>query len=48
MSVLAAAKRLLSTVTDPEIPVVTLDDMGIIRAVTVDADTGVNVVITPT
>ena len=48
MSVLAAAKRLLSTVTDPEIPVVTLDDMGIIRAVTVDPDTGVNVVITPT
>ena len=48
MSVLAAAKRLLSTVTDPEIPVVTLDDMGIIRAVTVDPDTGVNVVFTPT
>lgn len=45
---LAQAKRLLSAVTDPEIPVVSLDEMGILRGIFADADTGIRVLITPT
>jgi ring-1,2-phenylacetyl-CoA epoxidase subunit PaaD len=37
----------LETVTDPEIPVLTIGDLGILRDVTVDGDT-VDVTITPT
>jgi ring-1,2-phenylacetyl-CoA epoxidase subunit PaaD len=45
---LAQAARLLATVTDPEIPVVSLDEMGIVRGVFEEADGGIRVVITPT
>ena len=45
---LAQATRLLATVTDPEIPVVSLDEMGIVRGVFEEADGGIRVVITPT
>ena len=45
---LARATRLLATVTDPEIPVVSLDEMGIVRGVFEEADGGIRVVITPT
>jgi ring-1,2-phenylacetyl-CoA epoxidase subunit PaaD len=38
----------LDTLTDPEIPVVTLREMGILRDVRVTADGSVEVVITPT
>lgn len=41
------ARSALSTVTDPEIPVLTIDDLGIIRAVETDG-TSVTVTITPT
>jgi ring-1,2-phenylacetyl-CoA epoxidase subunit PaaD len=37
----------LEAVTDPEIPVLTIDDLGILRDVSVDGDT-VDVTITPT
>ncbi|HVE99193.1 MAG TPA: 1,2-phenylacetyl-CoA epoxidase subunit PaaD [Mycobacteriales bacterium] len=41
-------RRVLATVTDPEIPVLTIDDLGVLRDVSVD-DTGrVSVTITPT
>ncbi len=39
---------LLETVTDPEIPVVSLREMGVLRAVREDADGMLEVVITPT
>ena len=40
---------MVATVTDPEIPVLTIDDLGILRDVTVDDATGrVTVTITPT
>ena len=38
---LARATRLLATVTDPEIPVVSLDEMGIVRGVFEEADGGI-------
>jgi ring-1,2-phenylacetyl-CoA epoxidase subunit PaaD len=41
------ALAMLETVTDPEIPVLTIADLGILRDVTVDGDT-VDVTITPT
>jgi ring-1,2-phenylacetyl-CoA epoxidase subunit PaaD len=41
------ARLALSTVVDPEIPVLTVEDLGIIRDVTVDGDR-VTVTITPT
>jgi len=42
-----AVRGLLAGLTDPEIPVLTLDDLGIVRGVTVD-DGRVVVTITPT
>ena len=42
-----AARSALSAVTDPEIPVLTIDDLGIVRAVETDG-TSVTVTITPT
>lgn len=39
--------KVLESVTDPEIPVLTIQDLGIIRDVQVDTD-GIKVVITPT
>ena len=35
-------------VLDPEVPVLTIDDLGVLRDVAVDADGRVDVVITPT
>jgi ring-1,2-phenylacetyl-CoA epoxidase subunit PaaD len=42
-----AATRIAAAVVDPEIPVLTIDDLGILRDVSV-ADDGVTVTITPT
>ena len=44
---LALARSVLATVTDPELPFLTIADMGILRDVRVDDDT-LEVVITPT
>lgn len=50
MSTIAAALPLqsLSRVFDPEIPVLTIEDLGILRDVTMAPDGSVEVVITPT
>ncbi len=45
---LAAARHAVGTVTDPEIPVLTLDDLGVVRRVEIGADGEVEVDITPT
>lgn len=45
---LQKAKQLLQLVSDPEIPVLTVDDLGIIRDVRIAADGVLEVVITPT
>jgi ring-1,2-phenylacetyl-CoA epoxidase subunit PaaD len=45
---LAHARQLLSTVTDPEIPVLTVEDLGIIRDLRLADDGAVEVVVTPT
>ncbi|GAA1860331.1 phenylacetate-CoA oxygenase subunit PaaJ [Microbacterium koreense] len=37
-----------ATVTDPEIPVLTIEDLGVLRAVEVDDDGSVRVALTPT
>lgn len=39
---------LLESVTDPEIPVLTVVDMGVVREVVITDDEGVEVIITPT
>jgi len=39
---------ILEEVTDPEIPVLTVTDLGIIRDVKADAEGGIEVIITPT
>ena len=44
----AEAWALLATVTDPEIPVVTLQEMGIIRDLQLNDAHEITVVITPT
>ncbi len=43
-----AAYAVARTVRDPELPVLTLEDLGVLRDVTIDADGGVSVAITPT
>jgi ring-1,2-phenylacetyl-CoA epoxidase subunit PaaD len=44
-----AARAVVARVVDPEMPMLTLDDLGVIRAVDVDGDgDGVTVTITPT
>jgi ring-1,2-phenylacetyl-CoA epoxidase subunit PaaD len=45
---LERVKRLLDTVCDPEIPVLTIGDLGILRDVLLHEDGAVEVVITPT
>jgi ring-1,2-phenylacetyl-CoA epoxidase subunit PaaD len=45
---LSQAKRVLEQVCDPEIPVLTIEDLGIIRSVNLLADETLEVVITPT
>lgn len=42
------ARRVAATVTDPELPVLTLEDLGVLRDVTVDGEDRVTVTITPT
>ncbi len=42
------AFRAAATVTDPEIPVLTIEDLGVLRAVTVDETGKATAVITPT
>lgn len=42
------ARAITSAVADPELPVVTIGDLGIVRAVDVDAQGCVHVVLTPT
>lgn len=41
------AREVVATVVDPEMPMLTLDDLGVVRGVEVDGD-GVTVTITPT
>jgi len=43
----ADAREVVATVTDPEMPMLTLDDLGVVRDVEVDGD-DVTVTITPT
>jgi ring-1,2-phenylacetyl-CoA epoxidase subunit PaaD len=45
---LTVARAAIGAVVDPEIPVLTLDDLGVIRAVEVAADGEIEVAITPT
>jgi ring-1,2-phenylacetyl-CoA epoxidase subunit PaaD len=45
---LVRAREVAAAVFDPELPVLTLADLGVLRAVTPDADGGVVVTITPT
>ncbi|WP_370121531.1 1,2-phenylacetyl-CoA epoxidase subunit PaaD [Streptacidiphilus sp. MAP12-33] len=44
----AAATAAASAVLDPELPMLTLVDLGVLREVRVDADGGVTAVLTPT
>lgn len=44
----AAVRATVAVVADPEIPVLTIEDLGILRDVAVDADGHVEVTITPT
>ena len=44
----AAVWDAAATVTDPEIPVLTIEDLGILRAAAADGSSGAVVVITPT
>jgi len=45
---LAVARRIAASVADPEIPIITIEDLGVLRDVTIDADGVVHVTITPT
>jgi ring-1,2-phenylacetyl-CoA epoxidase subunit PaaD len=45
---LTEARRLAASVLDPEVPVLTIDDLGVLRDVTLDDDGTVVVRITPT
>lgn len=47
MTTVAEVREVLAQVTDPEIPVITIEDLGILRDVTVDG-TAITVTITPT
>lgn len=47
-TLLGHARNILESVTDPEIPVLTIGDLGIIQDVRVAADGALEVVITPT
>ena len=44
----AAARAVVADVLDPEVPVLTIDDLGVLRSVDLDAAGTVNVTITPT
>ena len=47
-ALLKNARNALNTVCDPEIPVLTIEDLGVLRDVAIDDDGRVNVTITPT
>jgi ring-1,2-phenylacetyl-CoA epoxidase subunit PaaD len=47
-SAAASVRDLIATVPDPEIPVLTIEDLGILRDVRTDADGAIEVDITPT
>lgn len=44
----AAVRAILARIPDPEIPVLTITDLGIVRSVSIDADGGVTVGLAPT
>ena len=44
----AAVRAVVADVPDPEVPVLTIDDLGVLRDVLVDSDGTVRVTITPT
>lgn len=48
MSAAAELRAALAAVTDPEIPVLTIEDLGVLRDVAVDDDGRVEVTLTPT
>lgn len=48
MSIKENIQAILDTVTDPEIPVLAVTDMGIVRELNVDENGAIEVVITPT
>ncbi|MCI9857065.1 1,2-phenylacetyl-CoA epoxidase subunit PaaD [Microbacterium proteolyticum] len=47
MALLERAREVVAAVVDPEVPVLTIDDLGVLRDVRLDGDT-VTVTITPT
>lgn len=47
-ALLDRARELVATVTDPELPMLTLEDLGVLRDVSVDERGAVTVTITPT
>lgn len=47
MTTVEQVREALAEITDPEIPVLTIEDLGVLREVTVD-DAGITVTITPT
>lgn len=47
-ALLDRARELVATVTDPELPMLTLEDLGVLRDVSVDEHGTVTVAITPT
>ena len=47
-AVVEAVRQLVGRVPDPELPMLTIADLGVLRAVSVDADGHVEVTITPT
>jgi ring-1,2-phenylacetyl-CoA epoxidase subunit PaaD len=48
VSGVAVARAAVAEVPDPEVPVLTIDDLGVLRDVAIDADGTVRVTITPT
>lgn len=48
VATLADARRVAASVEDPELPLVTIEDLGILREVTVGDDGEVEVIVTPT
>ncbi len=48
MNTLERARAVAASVTDPEMPMLTLEDLGVLREVSVDADGCIVVAITPT
>ena len=47
-TLLESARRVAGAVLDPEVPVLTIEDLGVLRDLTIDAGGAVEVTITPT